>query len=157
MSLFHGCDPSMNYAVVSVPPAHIQVTTASGCTQQYKTPYSDLSEFQCRFRVWHFACTSHGVDIIRCHVAHYDVWEGRGEEREDAKRRKQQIASSHVKLDKLTLRDVVFCYPAYHTLYSAAIKYKTSWPLVVSRNAKLCTRVKHVCSLRAHAHSFISF
>lgn len=81
---------------------------ASGCTQQYKTPYSDLSEFQCRFRVWHFACASHGVDIICCHIAHYYMWEGRDEEREDARRRKQQIASSLVKLDKLTLRDVDF-------------------------------------------------
>jgi hypothetical protein len=42
------------------------------------------------------------------HILSYNVWETRDEDVEEEKRRRKQFVSSAVKLDKLSLRDVIF-------------------------------------------------
>jgi hypothetical protein len=80
-----------------------------------------------------------------------NAWERQDEEIEDGKYRKQQFASSVVKLDKLSLRDVVFNVIVVLDIgdytQKGAIKYKPPRSCVVSCSAKLCTLTKHVCSL----------
>ena len=67
---------------------------------------SQVASNNARCRVLH--CPKSKQSSALLHILSYNVWETRNGEVEEGKKRRKQFVSSCVKLDKLSLRDVVF-------------------------------------------------
>lgn len=67
---------------------------------------SQVTRNNAKCRVLH--CPKSTQSSVVLHILSYNVWEKRDEEVKEGKKRSKQFVSSAVKLDKLSLRDVVF-------------------------------------------------